>query len=324
MQALMCKAFGALSTLSIETVPSPTLQQGEVLVSVKAAAINFPDALVVQGLYQAKPPLPFSPGMELAGIITEIGAGVDGWAVGDRVMASVDHGAFSEECAVDANRMARLPANVSFSHGAAFIIAYGTALHALQNRAHTTPSDTVLILGAGGGVGIAAIQVARQLGAQVIAAASSLEKTQLSRKAGANHVIDYSNENLKERVKELTDGRGVNVVVDTTGGPNSETALRLLDWHGRYLVVGFAAGSIPQIRLNLALLKERDILGVFWGEAINRDYATYAKNMKLLSTWLEQGKICPLVSEEITLQDVPATLEQLYNRQGKGKIVVRM
>src|SRR3546814_2544776 len=162
--------------------------------------------------------------------------------------------------------MVRLPANVSFVHGAAFIIAYGTALHTLQNRAHTTSSDTVLILGAGGGVGIAAIQVARQLGARVIAAASSSEKTQLCREAGANHVIDYSTENLKERVKELTNAKGINVVVDTTCGPNSETAFRLLDWRGRYLVVGFAAGSIPQIRLNLALLKERDILGVFRSE----------------------------------------------------------
>ena len=324
MRALVCKTFGSLHNLSVENIPSPFLKPGEVLVAVKAAGMNFPDALMAQGLYQIRPSLPFSPGMELAGHIVHIAPDVQGFAIGDRVMATVNHGAYAEECVVNAKRIFKLPDSVGFHEGAAFIITYGTALHALKNRARISSNDVVLILGAGGGVGLASIQVARLLGAQVIAAASSEEKIQLCYGAGAHHAINYSKEDLKERIKEITKNKGLSVVLDTTGGPNSEIALRLLDWRGRYLVVGFAAGSIPQIRLNLALLKEREILGVFWGESIARDHAQYTQDINLLASWLSQGQLHPNISEEIFLSDVPEALERLQNRQVNGKIIVKV
>ncbi len=324
MKALLCSAFGPIDTLSVQEVPAPAIGANQVLVDVKAASINFPDALIVQGLYQVKPALPFSPGVELSGIVAEVGADVSGWKAGDRVMASVDYGAFAEQCAVDAHRLVPLPANMSFTLGAAFTLTYGTSLHALKDRARTTASDTVLVLGAAGGVGIAAIQIAKQLGARVIAAASTAEKTALCRESGADEVINYTTESLKDRLKALTGNRGVNVVLDSVGGEHSETALRNLDWHGRFLVVGFAAGAIPRIPLNLALLKEREILGVFWGDAVNRDPAKHHENMRLLQTWLDEKRIAPVISDEVGLRDAAAAIQRIANRQVKGKVVIHI
>lgn len=324
MKALLCTAFGPIDTLSVQEVDAPTIGAKQVLVDVKAASINFPDALIVQGLYQVKPALPFSPGVELSGVIAEVGADVTGWKPGDRVMASVDYGAFAEQCPVDVHRLVPLPESMSFTLGAAFILTYGTSLHALKDRARTTSCDTVLVLGAAGGVGIAAIQIAKQLGARVIAAASTDEKTALCRESGADDVINYTTESLRDRLKVLTENKGVTVVVDSIGGEHSETALRNLDWHGRFLVVGFAAGTIPRIPLNLALLKEREILGVFWGDAVNRDPAQHHENMRLLQTWLDEKRIAPVISEEVSLNDATAAIQRIANRQVKGKVVIHI
>lgn len=324
MKALLCSAFGPIDSLSIQEVDTPAIGVNQVLVDVKAASLNFPDALMVQGLYQVKPALPFSPGIELSGIIADVGANVTGWKAGDRVMASVDYGAFAERCAVDSQRLIPLPENMNFTIGAALILTYGTSLHALKDRARTTASDTVLILGAAGGVGIAAIQIAKQLGARVIAAASTDEKTALCRESGADEVINYTTESLRDRLKALTANKGVNVVVDSIGGEHSETALRNLDWRGRFLVVGFAAGTIPRIPLNLALLKEREILGVFWADAVNRDPAQHQENMRLLQTWLNEKRIAPVISEEVSLDEAAAAIQRIANRQVKGKVVIHI
>ncbi len=324
MKALLCSAFGPIDTLSVQEVDVPAIGANQVLVDVKAASINFPDALIVQGLYQVKPALPFSPGLELSGIVTEVGADVTGWKVGDRVMASVDYGAFAEQCAVDTHRLVPLPANMSFTLGAAFTLTYGTSLHALKDRAKTTASDTVLVLGAAGGVGIAAIQIAKQLGARVIAAASTDEKTALCLESGADEVINYTTESLKDRLKALTGNRGVNVVLDPIGGEHSETALRNLDWQGRFLVVGFAASTIPRIPLNLVLLKEREILGVFWGDAVNHDPVKHHENMRLLQTWLNEKRIAPVISDEVNLHNATAAIQRIAHRQVKGKVVIHI
>ncbi len=324
MKALLCSNLGPINTLSVKDVATPIIESHQVLVTVKAASINFPDALIVQGLYQLKPPLPFSPGFELSGVITELGADVIGWQVGDRVMASVDYGAFAEQCAVDAQRLIALPSTLSFTYGAALTLTYGTALHALKDRAHTKTSDTVLILGAAGGVGTAAIQVARQLGARVIAAASTDEKTALCRELGADEIINYTTESLKDRIKALTGNKGVTVVLDSIGGEHSETALRALDWRGRFLVVGFAVGTIPCMPLNLALLKEREILGVFWGAAASREPAQHQENMRLLQTWLDAKHIAPVISEEVSLNGATAAMERMANREITGKVVIHI
>jgi NADPH2:quinone reductase len=324
MKALICSAFGLIESLSVQEVPEPVIGCNQVLVDVQSASVNFPDALIVQGLYQVKPELPFSPGLELSGIITEVGADVSTWKIGDRVMAVVEYGAFAEKCAVDANRLISLPENISFTLGAAFMLTYGTALHALKDRAKTSTSDIVLVLGAAGGVGIAAIQIAKQLGARVIAAASTDEKTALCRELGADQVINYTTESLGKCLKTLTDHRGVNVVVDSIGGERSEIALRNLGWQGRFLVVGFASGTVPQIPLNLALLKEREILGVYWGEAVKRNPSGHNENMRLLQTWLDDKCIMPFISDEVGLCDAAEVIKRIANREIRGKVVIHI
>jgi len=324
MKALRCTAFGPVNTLSVQQIPTPALMPEQVLVEVKAAALNFPDALVVQGKYQNKPSLPFSPGFELSGVITDLGPEVNTWNVGDRVMATVDCGAFAEFCAVDGHRLVALPSNVDFREGAATILTYGTALYALKDRAKIQPGETILILGAAGGVGTAATHIAKLLGARVIAAASTDERTALCLNAGADDVINYTTDDLKTRAKQLTDNRGVDVVVDCVGGAQSEAALRALGWHGRFLVLGFAAGEIPRIPLNLALLNEREILGVFWGETVDRDPARHRENMTLLQHWMASKQITPAISQVVSLAEASTAIEQLATRQATGKIVVNL
>ncbi len=322
MKALICQQFGPINALRLENIPAPVLTSSQVRIEVKAASINFPDALIVQGLYQVRPTLPFSPGAELAGTITELGSDVTGWKIGDRVMTCTDYGAFAEQCVVTADLLVALPSSMTFTQGAAFVLTYGTSLHALKDRARLKAGETVLILGAAGGVGLAAIEIAKKLGARVIAAASSQEKIDLCRRVGANDVINYSREDFKDRVKTLSNNQGVDVVCDPVGGEGSETALRCLAWRGRFLVVGFASGVIPQIPLNLTLLKERQILGVYWGDAIKRDPMSHKANMQLLTTWFEQGHIRPVVSEQIRLDQAAEAIERIASRKVMGKIVV--
>lgn len=322
MKALMCRAFGPIESLRVEDVPSPSAGPGKVVVDVKAASINFPDALIVQGLYQFKPELPFSPGSELAGIVTAVGEGVTTLRVGDRVIASVGFGAFAEECVVNAAQVMPLLPGMDFDLGAAFVLTYGTSLHALQQIGKLQTGETLLVLGAAGGVGIAAIEIAKAMGARVIAAASSAEKIALCRQVGADETINYTEEDLRKRVDALTGGKGADVVYDPVGGKYSEIALRATAWRGRFLVVGFAAGEIPKIPLNLALLKERAILGVFWGDAVRRDPATHLANMGQLATWFAAGKVRPVISERIALADAGAAIARLASRQAMGKLVV--
>lgn len=322
MKALLCTAFGPIDRLRIEDVAIPEPAAGQVRIRVKAASLNFPDALIVQGLYQAKPALPFSPGAELAGVIDAVGGGVTAWRPGDAVIASTGHGGFAQQCVADARQIAALPPGMAFDQGAAFVLTYGTSLHALQQRARLQPGETLLVLGAAGGVGLAAIEIAKALGARVIAAASTADKLALCREAGADETIDYATEDLRRRVDELTGGRGADVVYDPVGGAYSEAALRATAWRGRYLVVGFAAGEIPKIALNLALLKERDILGVFWGDAVRRDPTQHAANMRVLAEWFAAGKVRPVITERVPLAGAADAIARMANRQVKGKVVI--
>jgi len=322
MKALMCNAYGPIDSLQVEDVASPVPGPGQVLVTVKAASINFPDALVVQGLYQSKPPLPFSPGSELAGIVKAVGEGVTHVKPGDRVIAGTGHGAFAEECLADAARTLPLPDGMDFDVGASFILTYGTSLHALQEIAKIQPGETLLVLGAAGGVGIAAIEIAKAIGARVIAAASTPEKLALCKQVGADELVNYSEDDWRKKVEALTDGKGADVVYDSVGGKYSETALRATAWRGRFLVVGFANGEIPKIALNLTLLKERAIMGVFWGAAMARDPAQHLANMKQLGEWFAAGKVKPVISERVSLNQAKDAIQRLANRQVMGKVVV--
>jgi len=321
VKALLCREFGPIDRLTVEEIPPPRAGPGQVVVEVKASSLNFPDALLVQGLYQVKPPLPFSPGMELAGIIKEVGTGVAGLRTGDRVLAS-GRGGFAQECLVSANHVSPLPAGMDFETGAAFIITYGTSLHALRDCGHLQPGETLLVLGAAGGVGTSAIEVGKAIGAKVIAAASSDEKLAFCRTLGADEVINYDNADLRQRILDLTGGRGADVVYDPVGGPYAEAALRATAWRGRLLVIGFASGTIPQVKLNLMLLKERSVIGVYWGDWVERDPEGQRRNVEQLGAWFAEGKIKPAVSERVSLAEVPAAMMRLLQRKVKGKIVV--
>jgi NADPH:quinone reductase len=322
MQALVCHAFAAIDELKVETLPTPQPGPKQVLIDVKAASINYPDTLIVQGLYQVKPPLPFVPGAELAGVVAALGSEVRHLRVGERVVASTGTGAFAQQCVADASRTGPLPAAMGFEEGASLVLVYGTSLHALQTVARLQPGETLLVLGAAGGVGIAAVQIAKALGARVIAAASSAAKLALAREAGADHLVDYSDAQWRKAVEAIVGDKGVDVVYDPVGGAYSETALRLTGWRGRYLVVGFAAGDIPKLPLNLMLLKERVVQGVFWGAAMQREPAQHLANMKLLAEWFASGRIRPPVTERVPLEGAAAAMQRLAARQAMGKVVV--
>jgi len=322
MKALRCHAFGPINTLTVENIDAPAPGAGQVLVDVHAASINFPDALMVQGLYQVKPPVPFTPGAELAGVVSAVGEGVKHVKVGDRVVCSTGTGAFAEQAVADAVRVIPLPDGMDYDAGASFVLVYGTSLHALQTIGKLQPGETLLVLGAAGGVGIAAIEIAKAMGARVIAAASSDEKRALAKQAGADETIDYTQPEWRREVERLTDGKGADVVYDAVGGPYAEPALRATAWRGRYLVVGFAAGDIPKMPLNLTLLKERAILGVFWGAAMARDPKQLIADLQQLAGWFKEGKVKPPVTERVSLEDAADAIERLASRKAMGKIVV--
>jgi len=322
MKALVCHAFGPIENLRVEEIAAPVPGRGQLLIDVQAASINFPDALTVQGLYQVKPALPFTPGAELAGVVAAVGDAVTAFKPGDRVIASPGIGAFAEQCVAEAARAAPLPAGMDFDAGASFVLAYGTSLHALRTIAQLKAGESVLVLGAAGGVGIAAVEIAKVLGARVIAAASSADKLAFARRAGADETVDYTQPEWRRQVEALTEGRGADVVYDAVGGPYSEPALRATAWRGRFLVVGFAAGEIPKLPLNLALLKERAILGVFWGAAMQRDPAQQRADLRLLSEWFAAGKLRPPVTERVPLEGAAAAMLRLASRQAMGKLVV--
>jgi NADPH2:quinone reductase len=322
MKAVVCKQFGPPDSLRVEDLPSPRAGPGEAVISVKAASLNFPDVLIIQNKYQFKPPLPFSPGSELAGVVKEVGAGVTAFKPGDKVIAFTTFGAFAEEVKTEAARLLPLPEGMDFIAGAAFLLTYGTSDHALRDRGALRPGETLLVLGAAGGVGLAAIDIGKALGARVIACASSEDKLAVCREHGADATINYAGEDLRERIKALTDGRGVDVVYDAVGGPYSEPAFRSLAWRGRLLVVGFAAGDIPKLPLNLALLKGASLVGVFWGDFARREPKQFAESVRQLGQWYREGKLKPHVSQTFPLEQAVDALKLMASRQVKGKVVL--
>ncbi len=324
MKAILCKSYGMPSSLSLEEVPSPVPNDNEVLVTVKACGVNFPDTLIIQGKYQFKPELPFSPGSDFAGIVKSVGKNVKHLKAGDEVFGIVSWGGFAEEVVVPStNCFPKLP-NMDFPVAASFMMTYATAYHALVDRARIKEGDTLLVLGAAGGVGLTAVELGKLLGAKVIAAASTDEKLAICKEYGADEVINYSNENLKERVKALTNGKGANVIYDPVGGAYSEQALRAIAWKGRYLVVGFAAGEIPKIPLNLALLKGCQIVGVFWGAFAQKEMGKNMMNTQQLMQWYMESKLKPHLHGLYPLADAPKALEEIMNRKVMGKIVIVM
>jgi len=322
MKAVLCKQFGPPESLVVEDLPSPRAGAGEVVVSVRAASLNFPDVLIIQNKYQFKPPLPFSPGSEMAGLVKEVGEGVHGYKPGDRVIAFTTYGAFAEEVRVEAGRLVPIPAGMDFNSAAAFLLTYGTSDHALRDRGQLRAGETLLVLGAAGGVGLAAIEIGKALGARVIACASSADKLEVCRQHGADETVNYATEDVRERIKELTGGKGVDVVYDPVGGPYTEPALRSTAWRGRLLVVGFAAGDIPKIPLNLPLLKGCSIMGVFWGDFARREPKAFAASIGQLGAWFREGKLKPHVSQTFPLEQAVDALRLMAARKVKGKVVL--
>src|SRR5436189_3410542 len=322
VKAVLCKQYGPPETLVVEELPSPRAGPGEAVVSVKAASVNFPDVLIIQNKYQCKPPLPFSPGSELAGVVKEVGAGVSSVRPGDKVMAFTTYGAFAEEVKTEAARLLPIPDGMDFKSAAAFVRTYGTSDHALRDRGALLAGETLLVLGAAGGVGLAAIEIGKALGARVIACASSEEKLAVCRSHGADATINYASEDLRERIKALTEGRGIDVVYDAVGGPYTEPAFRSLAWRGRLLVIGFAAGEIPKLPLNLALLKGASVVGVFWGDFARREPKAFAESAKQLARWYGEGRLRPHVSQTAPLERAAEAIELLASRQAKGKVVL--
>ncbi len=322
MKAVLCKEYGLPGKLVIEDVPSPKAAQGQVVVSVKACGVNFPDTLIIQGKYQFKPEMPFSPGGEVAGVVKEIGEGVTRVKPGDRVIAFNTWGGFAEEMVVDAERTMLMSASMDFIRASAFVLTYGTSYHALKDRAEIKAGETLLVLGAAGGVGLAAVQLGKVMGARVIAAASSDEKLKVCRDNGADETINYGSEDLRARVKIITAGKGVDVVYDPVGGPYSEPALRDMAWKGRFLVVGFAAGDIPKVALNLTLLKGCSIVGVFWGAFTRNEPERNRENNWELMAMYEAGKIKPHIHATYPLERAAEALNEVLNKRVSGKVVL--
>ena len=323
MKAILCKHLGATEALTFTAdLSDPEPSVGEVVIAVESAGVNFPDVLVVQGLYQFKPELPFSPGGEVAGTILKIGADVTGWQVGDRVAYMSLTGGFRSQVVARADGLMRVPKALPLTTMGGMVITYGTAMHGLHQRAQLQARETVLVLGAAGGVGLAAIEIAKAMGATVIAAASTAEKLAIAREAGADHLINYGETDLRTALRELVGKRGVDMVVDPVGGDLFEPALRTCAWGGRYLVIGFASGTIPKVPANLPLLKGCAVVGVFWGEFRLRDVAADNANFDQLFVWYAEGKLRPLISHQLPLEEAPAALKMLAAREAKGKIIL--
>ncbi|WP_411031612.1 NADPH:quinone oxidoreductase family protein [Spongiimicrobium sp. 3-5] len=322
MKAIVCEQFGPPSNLKYREIGNLEPKENEVLVTVEACGVNFPDTLIIQGLYQFKPELPFIPGSDVAGVVKEVGAGVTHVRPGDAVFGFVLNGGFAEEVVVPATACFPKPDQMDFSIAASFMMAYGTSYHALKDRGNLKEGETLLVLGASGGVGLAAVELGKLMGAKVIAAASSPEKLKLCEQYGADEVIDYVNENLKERIKTLTNGCGVDVIYDPVGGNYTESALRGMAWGGKYLVVGFAAGEIPKIPLNLPLLKGCAIVGVFWGNFAMKMPKENMQNTKELMQWYAEGKLKPHIYGVYPLKEAPRALEEMMQRKVMGKVII--
>jgi NADPH2:quinone reductase len=322
MRAVLCKEFAGPEKLVIEDVPSPPLRDGAVRVKVRAAGLNFGDTLLVSGQYQDKPPLPFIPGMEISGVVAEVAPGVKHLKVGDRVLGSVGRGGYAEEVVADADAVHRIPDSMDFAIAAGFPVAYSTSHGAFLWRARLKAGETVLVLGASGGVGLTAVEIAKAMGASVIAAAGGAEKLAVAKRAGADHLIDYTTENLRERVKEITGGRGADVVYDPVGGDAFDQSLRSIAWEGRIIIIGFAGGRVPQIPANIVLVKNIDIVGFFWGSYRRYKPHLMAESLDQLLRWFDEGKLKPHISHRLPLGQVKEALDLLRTRKSTGKVVL--
>jgi len=321
MRAILCKELGPANTLVIDDIPSPEPGKGQVKVRVKAAGLNFPDTLIIEGKYQIKPELPFSPGGEMAGEVLAVGEGVQRFQAGQRVMGLTGYGAFAEEILVPENQLIPVPDGMNDHTAAAFSMVYGTSYHALKQRANIQPGETLLVLGASGGVGLAAVELGKAMGATVIAAASSAEKLAVAKEAGADDLINYAEEDLKDALKQRYP-KGVDVIYDPVGDKFTEAAIRNMAWNGRLLIVGFAAGDIPKIPANLALLKGCSIIGVFWGAFTQKEPQTNIQNIMELMQLFNQGKINPRISQVFPFEEYEQALAALTSRTAKGKVVL--
>jgi NADPH:quinone reductase len=324
MKAVVVEAFGPPESLKIKDLPSPAVQKGTVKISVRAAGVNFPDTLIIQGKYQFKPAFPFSPGSEVAGDVLEVGEGVSHIQPGDRVIGMAPFGGFAEEVIVPGLGCYKIPDGMTYEEGAGFTMTYGTSHHALKQRANLQAGETMLVLGAAGGVGLTAVELGKAMGAKVIAAASTDEKLALTQSYGADHILNYDNMDLREGIKLVTNGKGVDVVYDPVGGEFTEPAFRSIAWKGRYLVVGFAAGPIPSLPLNLPLLKGASIVGVFWGNFTVQEPKQHAENMLELFDWYSAGKLKPHVSTVFPMEKVADALYHLMGRQAQGKVILKI
>ncbi len=322
MKAVRCTELGTADKLSIAEVDSPTPGKGEVLVDVKAAGLNFPDVLIIQGKYQVRPDLPFTPGGEGAGIVKAVGDGVGHLKVGDRVMFMGQIGAFAEEVVVNAMTSMPIPDFIDFKVAGGFTITYGTSYHALKQRANLQPGESVLVLGAAGGVGLATVELAKAMGATVIAAASSDEKLAVCKEAGADHLLNYSTTDLRDGIKEIMGGKGVDVIYDPVGDKFAEPAFRSMNPGGRHLVIGFAAGDIPKIPLNLCLLKQASLVGVFWGAWAGKNPMGHVQNMQEMFAMINEGKINPLVNDVFTLDQIHDAYACMTERRARGKVII--
>lgn len=322
MKAIVCNEFGLPEKLKLSELPDPIPSPNQILIAVEACGVNFPDVLIIQNKYQFKPELPFAPGGEVAGKIIGMGDQVQGFQRGQSVLALCGWGGFAEKVTVDADRVFPLPLGLSAEVAATTLYTYGTSYHGLKDRANLQSGETLLVLGAAGGVGLAAVELGKVMGAKVIAAASSEEKLALCREKGADLTINYENEDLKTRIKELTQGKGVDVVYDPVGGKFTEPALRGMAWKGRYLIVGFANGEIPQIPMNLPLLKGCSILGVFWGQFSKVEAKASFQNIRQLVAWIQEGKIKQHIGKKYSLEQSPEALQAILNRKMLGKGVV--
>ncbi|SFF56629.1 NADPH2:quinone reductase [Fontimonas thermophila] len=322
MKALLCKSYGPPESLVVEEIPEPIPGDTQVRVRVHAAGVNFPDTLIIQNKYQFKPELPFAPGGECAGVVEAVGAQVKTVKPGDRVICFTGWGAFAEAVLADARALIPMPDALDFVTAAAFVMTYATSYHALKDRAALKPGEMLLVLGASGGVGLAAIEIGKALGATVIAAASSDEKLAVCKAHGADHTLNYANEDWKAQVKDITGGKGADVIYDPVGGPYSEAALRAIAWRGRLLVIGFANGEIPRIPLNLPLLKGAAIVGVFWGDYARREPMNNLMDLRTLLGWLKDGKLKPHIAGTYPLARGGEAIRQLMDRKVSGKLVI--
>ncbi len=322
MKAIVCEAFGPVEALQYKDIADPVVKKGHVVVNIEAAGVNFPDGLLVQGLYQMQPPFPFIPGNEIAGTIAELGEGVNHLKVGQRVIALPLLGGYAEKALVPATHVMPLPDSIHANEGAALVTAHATAHHALKQRAKLQPGETLVVTGAAGGTGLAAVQIGKIMGAKVIAVCSTEEKLALAKENGADVLINYTEKDLKDALKEATDGKGADVVYECVGGDTFHACSRSMAWEGRLLVVGFAGGEIPKFPVNLSLVKGYSVVGVFWGSFTQHDPKGFAANMQELLGWYVQGKVKVVVDEALPLNRATEAMEKVMNRQVKGKMVV--